>query len=88
MTHRKRKTANGYRYTFRSSRFVIPAEELITAVRESRRLHQQLVDDLMREVERRKGLLVSRLPGGNLSAKEAIDCEGRHKNERAMGCRC
>ena len=60
MTHGKGKAANGRQYTFRGSRFWIPKEELITAIRESRRLHQELMADLLEEVERQKGLLARR----------------------------
>ena len=60
MTHTKRKAANGHEYRFRGSRFLIPTEELITAIRESRQLHQELMADLMQEVERQRELLVRR----------------------------
>lgn len=60
MTHGKGKAANGRQYMFRGSRFWIPTEELITAIRESRQLHQKLMADLLQEVERQKGLLARR----------------------------
>ncbi|HEY6253600.1 MAG TPA: hypothetical protein VI685_26885 [Candidatus Angelobacter sp.] len=50
MTRAKAKKANEYK--FRSYKLRIPEEELITAVQQSRRLHDQLMDDLMEQMVR------------------------------------
>ncbi|HEY6350661.1 MAG TPA: hypothetical protein VI636_14755 [Candidatus Angelobacter sp.] len=58
MTREPQQTANRTEYTFRGSKFWIPAEELITAVRQADQLHQELMDELMEEVERQSAFLI------------------------------
>ena len=57
MTRGRLKTVHGKHYTFRGGKFIIPARELVTAMREARRLHQRLMGALMEEVERHKRLV-------------------------------
>lgn len=63
MTREKPKAAKRNEYIFRGRRFLISTEELITAVRQARRLHRKLIDDLMEESEKQSAFLITRLEG-------------------------
>lgn len=57
MTHKEPTRAKRNEYSFLGTKFRIPATELTEAIRQSGRLHRELIDDLMEEVERQAELL-------------------------------
>jgi len=57
MTPKQPTRARGNEYSFLGTKFRIPATGLMAAIRQSRRLHGELIDDLMEEVERQAKFL-------------------------------
>jgi len=57
MTRAKRRPITRNEYDFRGKIFRISVDELMTAIQQSRRLHTELMEDLMKEVKRRAGTL-------------------------------
>src|SRR5579864_5754967 len=55
MTRAKRRPITRNEYDFRGRIFRISVDELMTAIQQSRRLHTELIEDLMKEVKRRAG---------------------------------
>jgi len=52
MTHSKRNSKRGNEYKFLGTTFYISTNDLVKAIRQSRRLHSRLVSELMRQAER------------------------------------
>src|SRR5215510_3266640 len=78
----------GSRYQFRGTTFHIPRPELPAAIRESRKLHNRLVDDLVAEAKRQAALLKSAASTASRRKPEADDHNGRRSDDRTSNRQC